>query len=388
MVTMSSYRCPLCGTEYPLKARVWRCVCGSPLELTPEPRFAREDVDRGAGGVWRYAAALPPVEGRSRITLGEAGTPLVPAPWLGSDVSVKLEHLQPTGSYKDRGAAVTMSVLSAQGVDECVEDSSGNAAVAMAAYAAAAGIGCTVYAPASNSPAKLAQTRAHGAEVVLVHGDRQAVEAAVLERAGHTYYVGHNWHPLFMAGVSTLGIELVEQLGWAAPDTITVPVGYGNLLLGIWRGLTALERGGVLTRMPRLYGAQVDAYPAVARSWQAGASDVLATGGGPTAAEGIECRRPIRPAALLDALRRSGGGAVAVSEVETADALAELTSHGHYVEPTSAVALAGFHKLGLGGATGRHVIVLTGSGLKAAEAVDELLQDARRRSLAVTGSPS
>jgi threonine synthase len=322
-----------------------------------------------------------------RVNLGEAQTPLVSAPWIAAGAMVKLEYLQPTGSYKDRGAALTMAVLASLGITECVEDSSGNAAAAMAAYATACGIRCGIYAPAGNSAAKLAQTRAFGAEVTLVDGDRQAVEDAVLERARDTYYVGHNWHPLFLAGISTLGIELVEQCGWQPPDSITLPIGFGNLFLGVWQGLCALKRDGVIEQLPQLHGVQVDAFPAVAAAWAAGARDISPVGGGVTVAEGIECRRPVRAKAVISAIRDSGGSAIAVSEVEVADALSELTSHGYYVEPTSAVALAGYRRLDLSHEEGRHVVILTGSGLKAPEVVERLVGESRRRLLASAGGP-
>ncbi|MFT3866077.1 MAG: pyridoxal-phosphate dependent enzyme [Solirubrobacterales bacterium] len=351
--------------------------------MDPAAALTLADLESGAPGIWRYGAALPRIPAADRVTLGEAQTPLVPAELDGMRMLLKLEHLQPTGSYKDRGAALLISALRSFGARECLEDSSGNAASAMAAYGAAAGILCNVLAPAANSPAKLAQTRAHGARVTLVDGDREAVEREVqrlAEQSPDVRYVGHNWHPLFTAGVSTIGIELVEQLGGEPPDSVIMPVGYGNLLLGVAGGMEALRRSGQISRLPRLYAVQSESFPAIATAFAAGREGVAKLPGTKTVAEGIECVRPVRGRAVLAALRGSDGAAIMVPETEIAAATDTLVGHGHYVEPTSAVALAGLRRLLATGALdrgGRHVVVLTGSGQKTPALIERLLRDAR-----------
>jgi threonine synthase len=329
-------------------------------------------VDGAEPGLWRYAAALPDIDPGHRPRLGEVVTPLVATGCLGAACELKLDHLMPTGSYKDRGAAVLVGLLRQAGVPEILEDSSGNAGAAIAAYAARAGMGCTIYSPAGNSPAKLAQVRAYGAELVTVEGDRAATAEAALAAAGRTFYASHNRHPAFVAGVSTLGFELWEQGGFSLPDHVVVPVGYGSLVLGLDRAFGALAG----PRPPRIHAVQSEAYPAIARALEAGAADVEAAGGGPTLAEGIASRRPVRGPAVLRALRASGGGAVTVSDGEVAGALRTLARVGFLVEPTSAAAAAGFVRLVRSGriAPGeRAVVLLTGSGLKAGQRIAELL---------------
>jgi len=362
------YRCERCG-EIHAAAAGWRCRgCGGAFVLHPDPAFALEATDAQAAGVWRFGAALPAVAAADRITAGEAGTPLIALERARGRVLAKLEHLQPSGSYKDRGAAVLVSVLRTLGVSALREDSSGNAAASLAAYAAAAGIGCQIFAPATTSAAKLAQARAHGASMRLVDGDREAAEAAATVPQPGSVYAGHNWHPAFLAGVSTLGYELAEQLGPGGAGGVVVPLGYGNLLLGLWDAFTALRRADPAVRVPRLFGVQSEAFSPVAAAWRAGASEVEAVRPGETMAEGIRCVRPVRDRRLLAAVRASGGAVVSVDEREIATALAELLARGVYVEPTSAVAWAGLTHLPP--VDGECVVVLTGSGLKAPGAIE------------------
>jgi threonine synthase len=325
--------------------------------------------------VWRFGAALPAVAAADRITLGEAGTPLIELDRPGRRVLAKLEHLQPSGSYKDRGAAVLVSVLRAVGVSALREDSSGNAAASLAAYTAAAGIGCEIFAPATTSAAKLAQARAHGAAIRLVEGGREAAETAAQAPQAGSVYAGHNWHPAFLAGVTTLGYELAEQLGSGSAGGVVVPLGYGNLLLGVWDAFTALRRADPAVRVPRLFGVQSEAFSAVAAAWRAGAAEVAALAPGETMAEGIRCLRPVRDRRVLDAVRASGGAVVSVGEREIATALAELLARGVYVEPTSAVAWAGLAHLPP--VDGACVVVLTGSGLKAPGAIERAVGPVR-----------
>src|SRR5579859_3343803 len=199
---MSTYLCAECGDGTDDREPVWRCPgCGGLLELMPPAAFGPGDVEPGEPGFWRYARALPDLAESDRLHLGESMTPLLASGCLGPIAHLKLDHLLPTGSYKDRGAAVLVAHLRRLGVAELLEDSSGNAGAALAAHAAAAGLGCVIYAPAGTSAGKLAQIRAHGARLVSVEGDRAAVARAAEEAAGTTFYASHNRHPVFVQGV-------------------------------------------------------------------------------------------------------------------------------------------------------------------------------------------
>lgn len=366
-----AYRCLECDRRMGSEQPVWRCPCGGLLDLEPPSSFRRGQVDPLEPGLWRYRAALPALGYRHALRLGEVMTPLVETRIGGQPVHLKLDYLLPTGSYKDRGAAVLISQLRALGIRALIDDSSGNAGAAAAAYAAAAGIECTIFTPASNSPGKLAQIRAYGARLEAVAGDRAAVAQATLARAETTFYASHNRQPLYTAGISTLGFEIWEQLGYRAPAAVVVPAGYGSVVLGIARAFAALREGNAIDALPAIHAVQSESYPAIARAFAAGARQVAAAGGEhPTLAEGIACRSPIRGAAILSALRAGGGTAITVAESEIENALIELASSGFYVEPTSATAAAGLRHLDI--RSGPVVVVLTGSGLKAGARIEAL----------------
>jgi threonine synthase len=369
-----TYVCTRCGANYSEDATIWRCECEGLLELTEPTAFAGSDIDADEPGLWRYAAALPAVPRPERLRLGETMTPLCFSRRL--QAWLKLDYLFPTGSYKDRGSAVLVSKISTQGIREAIEDSSGNAGSSVAAYCAAAGISVTILVPSSTSPAKLAQIRAYGARLLPIDGDRSAVAAAAVEASSRTFYATHNWHPAFVAGVSTLGFELWEQFGYESPDTIVLPCGYGGLVLGVARAFRALELSGSIRRVPRIVAVQSASFPAIADAFARQLISPQPMQRGTTVAEGIACRMPVRGAAVLRAIRWSDGRAISVTDHEIELALAELLGCGYYVEPTSATALAGFRKLTASGdidPVGRNVVVLTGSGLKASTAIAEIM---------------
>ena len=203
-------------------------------------------VDVGASGVWRYRGWLPAVE---PLSLGEPTTALVEVAGEGT-VLAKLEGGLPTGSFKDRGTAVTVSWLRANGVREIVVDSSGNAGASFAAYAARAGMRLRLFVPADASPAKLLQARAHGAVVVSVPGPRsaaaEAAQQALDDAAADVAYGSHLWQPAFLAGTATFAYEVFEQLGRRPPDVVVAPLGGGTLLLGVHAGFARLRDAGLI----------------------------------------------------------------------------------------------------------------------------------------------
>ncbi|MGH7043946.1 MAG: pyridoxal-phosphate dependent enzyme, partial [Acetobacteraceae bacterium] len=224
------YLDPRTGQTYQLDPPRWCGLDRAPLLLTPLPGLTRDEIDPVARGPWRYRAALP-FSPSDPITLGEGGTPLLSRTLHGASVLLKAEWIMPTGSFKDRGATVMLSLLRAQGVRAVLEDSSGNGGAAIAAYAAAGGMEATILAPASTSPAKTVQMRAHGATVELIPGTRQDTAEAAIRRAETIFYASHNWHPFFLQGTKTLAYELWEDLGFRAPDNVIVPCGAGSNVL-------------------------------------------------------------------------------------------------------------------------------------------------------------
>jgi len=334
------------------------------LRLQGAPAFAQ--VNHADRSLWRYRRALPlpEAERAAPVTLGEGLTPLVAARWGDLPIHFKCEFLNPTGSFKDRGMSVLVTALAMAGVQHVVEDSSGNAGSSLAAYAARAGLRATVYVPAHTSPVKQAQIAAYGAQVVPVPGSRMDTTRAVLRALGPDLaYASHIYHPLFHHGIKTLAFELWEQLG-QAPDAVVLPVGHGTHLLGLVQGLTELQAAGCLARWPRLYGVQAAGCAPLALAWEQGAADAAPVPEGDTVAEGVRIAAPVHGAAILAAIRASGGAILAIPDEQTLAARRRLAHQGFYVEPTSALAVAALDRLREQLADQTVVVVLTGSGFK------------------------
>src|SRR5246127_5464817 len=374
-MTITSYICPACAATYCAEQPLWRCACGSHLNLAPGHGLARNEIVASEASLWRYAAAMA-LQGPPRVTLGEGWTPLVLRDWLGAKVHFKLESQMPTGSFKDRGTALMINHLLEVGVGPVHEDSSGNAGASIATYAAVAGVPCCIFVPAAAPRAKLVQIAITGAVVRALPGTREDVAKAALAAVGKIFSPSHNWQPFFIEGTKTLAFELWEQLGFRVPDNILVPTGYGSNILGLERGFDQLEQGGEIAARPRLFAVQAANCAAFAMAWSVGADRFVPFAAQPTIADGIATPKPVRVAEVLAALRRSRGGVVAVAEEEIAPALAALGRLGLFVEPTTATAGAALTRLLSNGtitADQTTVAVLTGSGLKAADRIGELL---------------
>lgn len=379
--------CARCGNRYPADAKIWRCTCKGELEYRPERKrdiaFA-ECQARPVHSIWRYRQVFPPVDDKNIVSLGEGSTPIISAWWQGFPVRFKLDFLCPTGSYKDRGSSVMISWLKQMGIRSVVEDSSGNAGASVAAYAARAGMDCTIFVPSDTSPAKLTQIRAYGAKVRPISGTRQdvalACQRAVEEdRSGQAFYASHNWNPFFLEGMKTLAYEIFEQCRQegSMPDWVVVPAGYGSVALGAYGGFRNLMNCGMLDKLPKLIVVQAENCAPLYQAFLRGDTHVTPVKGEKTAAEGIACSNPIRGAQILYAVRDSGGFVMAVSEREIHSATQELAEDGIYVEPTSAVVAAALSRLiseGIIGGNEAPLGILTGTGLKAGYYYDSIYQ--------------
>ncbi|WP_052852182.1 threonine synthase [Streptomyces avicenniae] len=352
---------------YPLDPLRWCGDDGAPLTVSPLPAVPPSGIDTAERSLWRYRAALPAPATHAPVSLGEGRTPLLERTWEGAQVRFKLEWFNPTGSFKDRGASVMISALAAQGVTEVVEDSSGNGGSAVAAYCAAAGIAAEILVPEGTSAAKVAQTRALGARVRAVPGDRDATAAEALRQSARVPYAGHNWHPFFLQGTKTLAYELWEDLGFTAPDAVVTVAGAGSIVLGLDLGFGELLAAGLIPRLPRLLVAQ----PAACAPLHAAVQGIPVPPFGPTVAEGAAIRAPVRLPEAAAAVRRSGGDTAAIPEAAIVEAQRGLASLGLHTEPTSATAAAAvrvFRERGAVRAGETTAVILTGTGLKAAAA--------------------
>jgi threonine synthase len=369
--------CEICGQKLEEQSLPWRCPCGGPL--TCDPSAFGYAPDPSLPGLWRYASSLPVADPKKAVHLGEGMTPLVPAKWdYGAgeaEILCKMDTLNPSGSYKDRGAAVAISRLRELGLTSLVEDSSGNAGAAMAAYAAAAGIACGIFVPASASEGKCVQIAAYGARLQRIPGPREAATAAAEEAAKSDYYASHNWSPYFPEGTKTYAFEVFEQLNDQAPDNLIVPAGQGSLISGAWKAFSEIAAAGKTAKMPRIFGIQSAHCAPFHQAWKNGDATTRPFEKKPTIAEGIASAFPVRPAAMLKVARDSKGAFVAVQEAEIWAAFEKLAQAGIYVEPTSATALAGLGRLWEEGVIRPGectVVALSGIGLKATDKILEL----------------
>ena len=257
---MAKFCCTICDATYPIDAEIWHCDCAGVLEMTELPTFDRDAIISDDYTLWRYRHMLPFEEEEDIVSMGEGFTSMLETNIYGVPVHAKAEFMSPTGSYKDRGASVMVSYLNSfEKLRWIVEDSSGNAGASLAAYSANVGIKTRIFVPADASGPKLSQIAIYGAELHTVEGPRSAAEEAAREAAEKDYYASHVYNPLFMTGLRTFAYEVVEQLGWKAPDNIVFPVGHGTFLLGTYRGFQDLEAAGIIDHIPRCYAVQTRA---------------------------------------------------------------------------------------------------------------------------------
>ena len=358
------FRCTNCGRDYPSQGLPIICPhCGGHFDAIDDPQYAP-----GSGqGFERYLASFPLPPSSKLYSLGEGSTPLVAEELDKSRVYLKCEHLNPTGSFKDRGTVVLISALKAVGVQAAVEDSSGNAGASFAAYAARTGIRARVFVPDYASGPKRAQIEAYGAELVPIAGPRSAATEAVLRAAeAGSVYASHAHLPHIAAGMATIAFELVDALG-RAPGALVLPVGQGTLLLGAYRGFKSLMEAGVTKSMPRLIGVQALACAPIWAAYKEKSARLDLGQEQETIAEGIRILQPLRGDAVLDAVVETGGAMVAVEEAEIQSGLAKLARRGFLVEPTSAVIWPALEQL-LPELPEPVVAVLTGSGFKSGPA--------------------
>ncbi len=361
---MTVIRCQACGYSYPEMGTPYLCSsCGGIFDFADPFDFSLDKVDPALPGMWRYRHAFGLPDEAPMVTLGEGNTPLVWTGIDGKDAALKLELLNPTGSYKDRGTSVLMSHLLWRGVSSAVEDSSGNAGASFAAYAARAGINGRVFVPESASGPKKVQIEQYGADLVLIPGPRSEAARAVLQEVNQgAVYASHAYLPFGLAGNATTAYEIWQQLG-SVPGSVIAPVGHGGLLLGVMRGFAALRHAGLIAGLPYYVGVQAQACaPAVSLYMQQLGKNIPVQEE-VTLAEGVRVRQPVRAAAIVAEMGRDGGEMVAVPECAILPAFHQAARQGFYIEPTSALAWA-VVKLIKKDLPDPVVIILTGAGLK------------------------
>ena len=363
-------KCSQCQAHHAADMAILHCeMCGSPLDVA----YGDPSVGPQPLGWAGTHIPYPLHDSSSIVSLGEGNTPCVELLSTGKLLNLrqlygKLEFLNPTSSFKDRGTAVMMSVAREQGVTEIVEDSSGNAGASVAAYAARTGIKAHIFAPASAPDAKIGQIKVYGAQTHSIEGPREAAADAAVAFANERglVYASHNLSPYFIEGTKTFSYEVASQLGDGLPDHLVMPVGNGSLFIGAWKGFQELLDSGQISKMPRFHCVQAKAISPIVAAYED--NEWTHKKGASTVAGGIASASPPRKAQVLAVLRATEGAAVAVEEEEILEWQKLLAQEdGIYCEPTSAAAFAGLARLVETGEIRSSETVLvpvTGSGLK------------------------
>lgn len=364
-------------------------ACGATLEITyASPTLTVADAQPG---IWRYAARLPLHDLTHAISLGEGNTPLLRAAHIGADLGLaalyfKMESANPTGSYKDRIAAVGISRLVELGKKGWAATSSGNAGAAIAAYGARAGINGYLFTVEKYAKAKVAQILAYGPQAWAVTrlGYDPVVEKAtwanIRQLCGANGWqmlvTARAFSPHAMEGVKTIAYEVCQQLHGQAPAVVYVPVGGGGLLSASWKGFVEAKAAGWIDRLPRMVAVQAQGCDAVTQAWQAG-RQVEPIPGCTSNISGIQLTAPPDGDLALQALHESDGWALSVADEATYAAQAALANReGIFVEPAAATTLAAIRADRAAGrlhGTERVACWLTGSGFKDATAVERMV---------------
>lgn len=342
----------------------WRCqACGSVLDFVELPIFIADNIEKNDTSLWRYQDWLV-IE--KHVSLGEGMTPLVETEVNDYKILAKLEYLNPTGSYKDRGTATIMNHIAGFDVSEVIDDSSGNAGASLAAYASALGIAARIFVPADGSVAKKALIEAFGGTLVEIAGAQHLKTEACHEATASTTYASHAWSPYFLLGQITAGFEIWEQTSPNFPDAIVVPVGHGALFLGITRGFKLLKAAKLIERVPKMFAVQSEKIDPVVQGYEQNLEiPPRVIESERTVADGIMVDRPIRGKEVLASIRETEGAAFRVSDDSITQAQEALARRGLIAEMTSAATVAALPQVVAHiGENAKIVCCLTGNGLK------------------------
>ena len=382
--------CSACGKQKEPGRLYNLCECGKPLMVaydleTAQMTLTREMVAAREPTLWRYREVLPVATEANIVTLGEGMTPLAHAGRLGgqlgmSNLLIKDESLNPTGSFKARGMAVAVSMAKELGAKKLAVPSAGNAAGALAAYAAKAGLEAFIFMPTDTPKANIIECLQTGANVTLINGlitDCGRIVAERKESEGW-FDVSTLKEPYRVEGKKTMGYELAEQLDWELPDVIVYPTGGGTGLIGMWKAFDEMERMGWINgRRPRMVTVQAEGCAPIVQAFEAGAGAGAEIVDAHTVASGLRVPRAVGDFIMLDILRRSGGTAVTVTDAELLDAVKEIGSaEGIFAAPEGAACLPALRKLLDRGDVSRDervVLFNTGAGVKYLEAFGEVV---------------
>ncbi len=382
---VTNLECSVCTRIYEA-GKVWNlCECGGPLLVRYDLALLKESWSREAlasapNSMWRYAPALPVTDPAHIVSLGEGMTPLLPAHRTGKRIGanrllIKDEGLNPTGSFKARGLSCAVSMCVELGLSRLAIPSAGNAASALAAYAAAARIEAHIFMPRDVPQSNFIECKAYGAKVNLIDGLISDCGRIVGERkhAEGWFEISTLKEPYRIEGKKTMGYEVAEQLNWELPDAIFYPTGGGVGMIGMWKAFHEMEAmGWIGPKRPKMIAVQAAGCQPIVRALEEGAEVSRFWDGASTVASGLRVPKPLGDRLSLRAVRESHGAAIAVSDDELVDAGIRLAEEeGMFAAPEGAACVAAAERLireGFLKADEKLVIYNTGSGLKYLEA--------------------
>jgi threonine synthase len=382
--------CSACGKQHDWRRLQNLCVaCGKPLlaiydldALRKLDRVERSSFAAREKSLWKWRELLPLPKDAEPISLGEGGTPLLRSKKFGAEVDVDLwskdESVNPTQSFKARGMSVAVSMAKFLGAKKLAAPSAGNAGGALAAYAARAGLEAHIFMPRDTPRANIIECREVGAHVTLIDGlitDCGAEVAKRKEKEGW-FDLSTLKEPYRIEGKKTLGYEIAEQLDWKLPDVILYPTGGGTGLIGMWKAFDEMETlGWIDSRRPRMFSVQASGCAPIVRAFEAGEQFAAEFPNARTLASGLRVPKAIGDFIMLDILRKSNGGAIAVDDDEMIRAVREIGSkEGIFVAPESAACFVALKKLRASRRinNGERVVIFnTGSGIKYLEAFSD-----------------
>ena len=378
--SLSHLSCTRCGATYDAASLRNVCPiagCGGPLFAEYDlPPLSRDDVSGRDRSIWRWHELMPARSAGEVVTLGEGGTPLLPAPRLGERLGlrrlwVKEEAGNPTGSFKARGLAAAVTMAKALGARALALPTAGNAGGAAAAYAAKAGLPCHVFMPRDTPKVFKVECEAYGAAVTLVDGLIDDCGRIVAQRkeAEGWFDVSTLKEPYRVEGKKTMGYELAEELGWTLPDVVIYPTGGGTGLIGMWKAFDEMERlGWIGPARPRMVSVQAEGCAPIPRAFAAGEAVSVRFPDARTYASGLRVPKAYADDLILRVLRASDGEAVTVTDDEMRRGVLELASReGLFAAPEGGAAWIAVEKLLEAGRIDREqriVVFDTGTGYK------------------------
>ena len=373
--------CSSCGKDHDARQLLNLCECGKPLMVAYDLERAAKTLTRASlagreASLWRYHEVLPLDDQRNKLTLGEGMTPLSKAERLGAQLRltqlyIKDEGVNPTGSFKARGMAVAISMAKELGARKLAVPSAGNAAGALAAYAAKAGMPAYIFMPNDTPKANVVECQQTGAQVTLIDGLITDCGKIIAERkqAQGWFDVSTLKEPYRVEGKKTMGYELAEQLNWELPDVILYPTGGGTGLIGMWKAFDEMERmGWIGSRRPRMITVQAEGCAPIVNAFAAGANSGADVPKPHTLAAGLRVPKAVGDFIMLDILRKSRGTAVSVTDDALIAAVKEIgAAEGIFAAPEGAACLPALKSLLERGEVDRSeriVLFNTGTGVK------------------------